>query len=301
MRNRPARRIRVSTWLTVAIISIAVAGCFQTAGDAILNPSPVGLTAIATLRMETPTSFVTPISTDGFVPPTDDPNTFLTLTALTPIPVETTPVDVTSPTDTIADASPTLQVFPPTADSGVPPASAETSVNGVTETTAPVFAPTTSLLPTPTALPNQEGPCVHTVQPGEWLFAIARKYNINPEDLKTANPQFAGRYDSLQPGDVLNIPNCNQPTATSVPPTDIPNTNAQAAEGQPTAIPIDGTPSPAPTPIPLTGRIYTVAPGDTLGAIARKFGITVQALREANGLTSDALAVGQQLQIPRAP
>jgi LysM repeat protein len=296
MRNRLERRIRLRTWLSLAILSVAVAGCFQTAGDAILNPSPVGLPTIATLQMETPTPFVTPISTIGFVPPTDDPNTFLTLTAIASFPV-----DVTTPTDNFAGTTPTLQVFPPTVE-GSTPGTVDTGVNTVVETSAPIFAPTTpALLSTPTALSIQEGPCVHTVQPGEWLFAIARKYNINPEDLKTANPQFAGRYDQLQPGDVLNIPNCNQPTATPIPPTGIPTTEALPAPGQPTPIPIAGTPSPMPTPIPLTGRIYTVAPGDTLGAIARKFGITVQALKEANGLTNDALAVGQQLQIPRAP
>ncbi len=288
MRYGPSRRNRFRTWLTLAIIGFTVAGCFQTAGDAIL-PSPVGLTAIATLRPESPTPFVTAISTGGGVSPTTDPNQFLTLTAQSAVSVDQTTPTVNGP----ANPTTSVEVFPPTVEG-----SATAAVPAV-QTTAPPSAPTTpGLLSTPTALPT-EGPCVHTVQPGEWLFAIARKYNVNPEDLKAANPQLAGRYDQLKPGDVLNIPNCNQPPATAVPPTIEPTTGSITSPEQPTPIPVVGSPTPAPTPIPLTGRIYTVAPGDTLGTIARKFGITVQALKDANGLTSDALSVGQQLKIPK--
>jgi murein DD-endopeptidase MepM/ murein hydrolase activator NlpD len=44
---------------------------------------------------------------------------------------------------------------------------------------------------------------------------------------------------------------------------------------------------------------YTVAPGDTLGAIANRFGVTVDDLVAANGITDpNLLAVGQVLTIP---
>jgi len=43
---------------------------------------------------------------------------------------------------------------------------------------------------------------------------------------------------------------------------------------------------------------YTVVSGDSLWKIARKHGITVEALKQANNLTSDALKPGQVLQIP---
>ena len=46
--------------------------------------------------------------------------------------------------------------------------------------------------------------------------------------------------------------------------------------------------------------IYTVKSGDTLFGIARKFELSVQSLKDANGLTSNILMVGQQLKIPNA-
>lgn len=46
-------------------------------------------------------------------------------------------------------------------------------------------------------------------------------------------------------------------------------------------------------------RTYTVQPGDTLSAIAAKFGTTVERLMELNGLTDpDRIRVGQVLKIP---
>ena len=47
-------------------------------------------------------------------------------------------------------------------------------------------------------------------------------------------------------------------------------------------------------------EIYVVKSGDTLYAIARRYGLTVDALREANQLRNPALlSVGQALLIPR--
>ncbi|MBI3536193.1 MAG: LysM peptidoglycan-binding domain-containing protein [Chloroflexi bacterium] len=57
---------------------------------------------------------------------------------------------------------------------------------------------------------------------------------------------------------------------------------------------------PAPT-APTTGAsTYTVQPGDTLFAIARKLGVTVQAITAANNITNPSLIKpGQVLTIPK--
>ena len=47
-------------------------------------------------------------------------------------------------------------------------------------------------------------------------------------------------------------------------------------------------------------RTYTVKKGDTLGAIARRNGTSVKALKRANGLKSDLIHINQKLTIPRS-
>lgn len=70
-----------------------------------------------------------------------------------------------------------------------------------------------------------------------------------------------------------------------------------------TATTVDPTPtssaSPSATPTPTsTAKTYVVKAGDTLGAIAAKYGITVAKLKAANNLTSDLIKIGQVLVIP---
>jgi len=48
-------------------------------------------------------------------------------------------------------------------------------------------------------------------------------------------------------------------------------------------------------------QTHVVQQGDTLFSMARRYGVTVEAIQQANNLTGDAIAVGQQLIIPAAP
>lgn len=52
---------------------------------------------------------------------------------------------------------------------------------------------------------------------------------------------------------------------------------------------------PTATPLPV---IYIVQPKDVLGIIAQQYGVTEQAIMEANGLKSDLIIDGQELVIP---
>ena len=44
---------------------------------------------------------------------------------------------------------------------------------------------------------------------------------------------------------------------------------------------------------------YTVQQGDTLSLIAKAFGSTVQKIKELNGMKSDALRIGQKINVPK--
>lgn len=84
---------------------------------------------------------------------------------------------------------------------------------------------------------------------------------------------------------------------------------AGAEAGQATPVTAtQGTPA-APTPVPVVISpggasdggtfVYTVVAGDSLGAIAQRFGVSVDTLVALNGITNpNALALGQQLKIP---
>lgn len=50
--------------------------------------------------------------------------------------------------------------------------------------------------------------------------------------------------------------------------------------------------------VPISGNYYTVQRGDSLWSIAKKFGVTVNELKDANNLSSNILSIGQLLKIP---
>jgi LysM repeat protein len=93
-------------------------------------------------------------------------------------------------------------------------------------------------------------------------------------------------------------------------PTDTPTPTATSGPTQPTPTPTPtttpGPTQPSPTPRPSStvtpspgGFYYTVRPGDNLFRIALRFGTTIQAIVQANGIINPRLIrVGQVLWIP---
>ena len=100
---------------------------------------------------------------------------------------------------------------------------------------------------------------------------------------------------SAAPGPAVPTPNPVPPPVATAPVTAPP----AAAPPAPAVAPV--SPAPAP-PAPLatgSAKEYVIARGDTLGAIARKNGISLSALEEANpGLNPRKLKIGQKLEIP---
>jgi peptidoglycan endopeptidase LytE len=101
----------------------------------------------------------------------------------------------------------------------------------------------------------------YQVQPGDSLWSISQQYGVSVSSLEAVN----GLSDDsiLQIGEQLTIP------------------GRQAA----------------PSYSGSTGS-YTVEPGDTLWAIAEKYGTSVDALMSINHLDSDLLQIGQVLRVP---
>jgi uncharacterized surface protein with fasciclin (FAS1) repeats len=84
--------------------------------------------------------------------------------------------------------------------------------------------------------------------------------------------------------------------------TDIPATNGVIHVIDTVILPpsVAGAPAPAPQApsAPAGSETYVVAAGDNLTRIARRFGTTVQALRDANQISGDLIFIGQRLVVP---
>ncbi|MFZ2583275.1 MAG: LysM peptidoglycan-binding domain-containing protein, partial [Trichococcus flocculiformis] len=117
--------------------------------------------------------------------------------------------------------------------------------------------------------PVQAGEAFHVVQPGDTLYAIAKKYGISLVDLLTLNKLTS---NMIYVGDRLVLPDSvivegNNPDE---------DTDEEKAPTTPTSE-------------------YTVVVGDTLYKIAAANGLTVGELKSLNALTSDTIFVGQKL------
>lgn len=108
----------------------------------------------------------------------------------------------------------------------------------------------------------------YVVQPGDTLYAIARRYGISVNALAAANGLTTRSW--IYVGQSLTLPDAGT------------------------------TPVPAPAPTPATTGIHIVQPGENLFRLGLRYGTTAAAIRAANGLSSDLIYVGQRLVIPGA-
>jgi LysM repeat protein len=98
--------------------------------------------------------------------------------------------------------------------------------------------------------------------------------------------------------EVLVVTATFEATDTSLPlsaTTETPTLTVLPASTLPAIESPTSTVTLAPTPIHI---VYTVQRGDTLGGIALRFGVTVEALQALNNMVSTVIYVGQVLQIP---
>jgi cell wall-associated NlpC family hydrolase len=109
-------------------------------------------------------------------------------------------------------------------------------------------------------------PQEYTVQQGDTLYSIARRFGITVAELVALND--LADPDRLRPGQVLRL---------AAPEPEAPPRAAQTA-------------------------VYTVKAGDTLWSIARRHGTTPARIAQLNGIADeDVLQVGQTLRLPAAP
>ena len=98
----------------------------------------------------------------------------------------------------------------------------------------------------------------YTVRTGDSLYLIAKRFGVTVDQLRAANGLS---HDWIYASERLTIP------------------SSQSTPGS-------------------SGSTYTVRSGDSLFLIANRFGVTVSALRSANGLSHDWIYPGEVLRIP---
>ncbi len=122
-----------------------------------------------------------------------------------------------------------------------------------------------------TSTPGTVGsvPSTYTLQKGEWPYCIARRFDVNPNELLNLNSLTAAESVALNPGLVLSLPQ----TGNHFPPPRFWHSHPDT---------------------------YTVDPGDTIGSVSCYYGdITPQQIATANNITtSSTLTTGQKLTIP---
>jgi len=310
------------SWLISCLMMLLMlSGCFQPAGTGL--EATIGAQEAPTLIP--PTETLVPTSDTLVLPATPTtPDDVIFAPSDTPIPSPTPII----PTDTPTLVPPTLEpsftpfqslnLFSPTPPPGTEVALAQeidplaqtatAIVEGATQTAeapmtltaaflfqppsptpgfgfateVPGFA-TSAPLPGATLIPGTD--CIHQVRAEDQnLYRIALRYGSTVEDIARASGIVNPNIISI--GQRLTIPGCGTLGVTP-PPTDTPlNTNATTTTNPNTT---SGT----------VGQTYVVHTGDTLFALSIRFGVSVESLASANGLSNiNMIYIGQTLNIP---
>ncbi len=137
-----------------------------------------------------------------------------------------------------------------------------------------------------TTHPPAGGSVTHVVRSGENLGVIARKYGVTVAQIQQWNGLVG---TTIYPGQKLVIYGKQTSSKTNNTQTNSSQNSGNKQGGT--------TSSQSSSTAGKTKLIYTVKSGDSLWAIAKNHGVTVENIKKWNNLTSDKINPGQKLEI----
>lgn len=181
-------------------------------------------------------------------------------------------------------------------------AKAEQKVVESTTASAESTAPRSITTASPPSPAKTDAP-THEVVAGDTLTRIAGLHGTTVEALEKANNLNAESV--LRIGQVLALPTSgtvvtassppSKPTAVSAPAPAPASTTPPAPATAATAAPVNTTPAAATA----SAEVYEVVAGDNPYSIAKRHGVSYQALLDLNGIDDPTkLQIGQKLKIP---
>ena len=165
---------------------------------------------------------------------------------------------------------------------------AKSETKSVTVTTAAAGEPAEEA-PEAVATVAETSAEAYTVRKGDYLTKLAREHGVTVAQLMAWNELTA---ETVSPGQRLRL---RAPAAGDAAPAVAHRQPKSADAKAPAAV---AAPS-APLRPALLPQVHRVQRGDTLFNISRRFGVTVQVLRELNHLKSDDVKLGQKLLVPQ--
>ncbi|GGE95770.1 LysM peptidoglycan-binding domain-containing protein [Hymenobacter cavernae] len=168
-------------------------------------------------------------------------------------------------------------------------------------------SPTATVASVPTAIEAMPANGLYIVQKSEGLYAIARRYGLRPADLIAWNDLPPN--PSLQLGQTLRLtppsvptttPAATAPPATAAPKPAVPPASAPSSRPAP-ASPATSAAAPAVVAAPAATSIqHTVAPGESMYGISRKYKVTIKQIMEWNNKPDFNVRPGEVLTIQPA-
>ncbi len=150
---------------------------------------------------------------------------------------------------------------------------------------------------------NDHAPAVHKIYPGQTLGMIAKRYRVGIDALCNANG--IARNHKIRPGDKLVVPALADKDGSEAKAQrkrllgdDAPSDQAKGkTKAEPPAA--KSRPAPSKNAAPESVRKHQVYSGQTLGMIAKRYRITLDALCNANAITrATTINPGDELLVP---